>query len=239
MSPLSKYFLSFLAAVPFLAGFPVEAGESPMRVACLGDSITSGAKVNAAAESYPVKLQALLGADFEVKNFGRAGATMMRIGKPNAFQELPPTAAFAPQIVIVDFGINDTRGGDVNYWGHVDEFDTDTKALLTQLLDLPTKPAVLLCLPTANQADLPGMPDERKQSVAERLPRLVEVRQRLQKLAKDLANSRLSVIDLDAVTANRPELFNVDGVHLKAEGYNLLAETLAPHVRDAAATAPK
>lgn len=235
MLPLSKHLRpAFLSALPLYFTALAIAGEMPVRVACLGDSITAGAKVNAATESYPAKLQALLGAGFQVKNFGLGGATMIRVGKPNAFQELAPATAFAPEIIIVDFGINDTRSRDANYWGHIGEFDADAKALLTQLLNLPTKPALVLCLPTANQGDLPGMPPERKANVAERLPRLVEVRQKLRDLAKELPGRRVTVVDLEAVTANRPELFNADGVHFRAEGYNLLAETLAPRVREVA-----
>ncbi len=208
------------------------AGEPPLNVACMGDSITAGAKVNSAKESYPAQLQSILGpAAFTVKNFGIGGATMIRRGKPTAFQELAPITAFQPDIVIVNFGINDTRSRDADYWSHFDEFPGDTRTVLTQLLDLKNRPAVILCLPTANMADLPGMPDDRKQNVAERLPRLVEVRQKLRDLAKEFSNRNVKLVDLEAVTKDHPELYNVDGVHLNAAGYKLLAETLAPYVR--------
>ena len=110
-----------------LTAIAAHAAE-PIRVACLGDSITAGAKVKAATESYPAQLQQMLGAGFVVKNFGTGGATLWHGGKPNAFQQLPDATAFAPQLAIVMFGINDTRGRDVNYWGHFAEFDTDAKA---------------------------------------------------------------------------------------------------------------
>jgi acyl-CoA thioesterase I len=230
--PASLLILTLLASV---AAGPARGAE-PIRVACLGDSITAGAKVNAATESYPVQLAKLLGAGFTVKNFGLGGATMIRRGKPNAFMELPGAKTYLPQIAIVDFGINDTRSRDADFWSHFSEFPAAAQEVVKTLLDLPTKPAVILCLPTANIADLPGMPEERKGSVAERLPRLVEVREKLRAVATGFPDPRVTIVDLNAVTAEHPEWFNVDGVHLKPEGYKLLAETLVPAVREAAKT---
>lgn len=200
--------------------------SAPIRIACLGDSITEGAQVDARMESYPARLQEMLGDQFLVKNFGAGGATLWHGGKPNAFQQLPPVRAFAPQIAILAFGINDTRGRDVDYWDHFPEFPADADRLLTELLDLPASPRILLCLPIANFADLPGMPDERKENVAERLPRLVLVREKLREIAGEFADRAVTLCDLHAVTENRPDVFAVDGVHLKAAGYRLLAETI-------------
>lgn len=208
---------------------------APVRVACLGDSITAGEKVDAATESYPARLQALLGGGFEVKNFGMGGATFWQGGKPNAFQQLPGATAFAPQIAIVMFGINDTRSRDVPYWAHFAEFEADAGKMLETLLELPTKPRVLLCLPTENYADFPGMTKDRRESVAERLPRLVEVRKKVTALAARYAARGVTLVDLHAPTVGRPEVYDPDGVHLNAAGYRLLAETLAPVVVKTAA----
>jgi lysophospholipase L1-like esterase len=220
--------LIFLAATTLTLALRAE----PVRVACLGDSITAGAKVNAATESYPAQLQQMLGEGFAVKNFGAGGATLWHGGSPNAFQQLPAAKTFAPQIALVNFGINDTRSRDVDYWAHFPEFEADARKLLDELLALPTKPIVFLCLPTANFADLPGMPDERKASVAERLPRLVEVRTKLRALAASLDPARVRLVDLNVVTEKQPDVFNLDGVHLRPAGYRLLAETLRPLVAD-------
>ncbi len=205
-----------------------------VRVACMGDSITAGARVDAATQSFPAQLQQMLGAGYEVKNFGLGGATMMRVGRPNAFQELPAAKAFLPQVVVFNFGINDTRNSDVKYWEHFAEFEGDAKTLLGELLALSSQPRILLCLPTANFADLPGMPAERKANVAERLPRLALVRAKLKEVAGVLdegaMKGRVRVVDLEVPTRAKPEVFNVDGVHLKAEGYKLLAEVLKPEI---------
>jgi lysophospholipase L1-like esterase len=70
--------------------------------------------------------------------------------------------------------------------------------------------------------------------VAERLPRLVEVRAKIADIAKRHAKRGVELVDLHAATEKRPEVFDVDGVHLNAAGYKLLAETLRPHVEAAA-----
>lgn len=209
---------------------PQARAESPIRVACIGDSLTAGAKVKAATESYPARLQEMLGAGYLVKNLGLGGATMIRKGSPNIFKELPAAKEFQPQIAIVNFGINDTRSRDVSFWSHFDEFPGDAKAALTELLDLPSQPFVLLCLPTAIFADLPGQADDRKENVGERQPRLAEVRAKLREIAASFAGRRIEVVDLFAATEKHPEIADLDGIHLNAAGYRLMAETLRPHV---------
>ena len=54
------------------------APERKIRVACVGDSITFGARVeDRKINSYPAVLGRLLGARYEVRNFGCSGATFM------------------------------------------------------------------------------------------------------------------------------------------------------------------
>lgn len=220
----------------FLLGSFLRADESkpgPIRVACLGDSITFGAKADPKTESYPAQLQEMLGERCVIKNFGVGGATMMRRGKPNAFQQLLKAKEFQPQLVIVGFGINDTRSRGVDYWNHFSEFVPDATALLEEIVSWPSHPRVLLCLPITNYADLPGMPEERKQNNSERVPRMAEVRSKLNEVAARFADRGVTVIDLCEPTKNRPELYDTDGVHMKAAGYRLVAETLRPAVEKA------
>jgi acyl-CoA thioesterase I len=224
------FFFAFLLASPTHAD---EANPAQVRIACLGDSITYGAKADPKTESFPAQLQQMLGGQCIVKNFGVGGATMMRRGKPNAFQQLPKAKEFAPQLVIVGFGINDTRSRGVDYWNHFSEFVPDAKALLEEITNWPSKPRVLLCLPITNYTDLPGMPEERKENNAERVPRMTEVRTKLKEVAARFAGRSVDVIDLGEPTKNRPELYDTDGVHMKAAGYRLVAETLRAPVENA------
>lgn len=209
---------------------PLQA-DDPIRVACLGDSITHGARVKPATESYPARLQQFLGSRYLIRNFGVSGATLWHGGRPTAFGQLSPAAAFSPHLVIVMFGVNDTRSEGVDYWEHFDEFESDARKLLEALRAFPERPRVLLCTPTAHFADLPGMTAERRTSVALRMPRLLEVRAKIMRLAQEYIDHGVKPVDLHAVTAAHREGFDSDGVHLNAAGYTLLAETLLPHVK--------
>ena len=57
------------------------SGTPPIKVACLGDSITLGVGLaKPDSESYPAQLQKMLGQEFEVRNFGFEGATVTHDG---------------------------------------------------------------------------------------------------------------------------------------------------------------
>lgn len=57
------------------------AAEAPVKVACIGDSITYGLGLeDRDRDSYPAQLQRLLGAEYQVGNFGKSGATLLRHG---------------------------------------------------------------------------------------------------------------------------------------------------------------
>jgi len=221
---------ALLRSFALLVSMAFAANAEPIRVACIGDSLTAGAKVNAATESYPAQLQGMLGNAYNVKNFGKGGATMIRKGKPNAFQVLPEVTTYQPNIAIVDFGINDTRSRDVDFWSHFDEFPADAKAFLQTLFDLPSKPAVILCLPTAIFADLPNQAQDRKDINGERQPRLVELRAKLREVAASFAGKKITIVDLFQATEKHPEIADLDGVHFNKDGYRLMAETLKPVV---------
>jgi lysophospholipase L1-like esterase len=231
---ISSHLVSRLLAVllALSASFTGRAAEV-LRIACLGDSITHGARVKPATESYPARLQEMLGAGVAVKNFGVSGATMWHGGRPNAAAQLPRATEFAPHVAIVMFGVNDTRSEGVEYWAHFGEFEADAAQVIDALLALPTQPRVLLCTPTAHFTDLPGMTDERKASVALRMPRLLEVRAKVDALARRYAGRGVELVDLHAVTAGFREGFDADGVHLNLAGYRRLAETLLPRVEAA------
>ena len=211
--------------------------EMPCRVACVGDSLTAGAMAPP-NESYPAQLGRMLGAGYDVKNYGKGGATLWHGGSPNAAQELPVVTAYAPNVAVVMFGINDTRSRDVKYWDHFGEFEADYAKIIEALLALPSKPRVLLCLPTALHNDLPNQAADRVANVTERLPRLEEVRAKVQALGAKYQAQGVEVVDLYAVTKDHPEDGAPDGVHLKAPGYKRLAEALKPRVEAAAKAGP-
>ena len=127
-SPLITLLLFALA----LASFAAE----PLRVACVGNSITYGYGLsNPATESYPAQLQTLLGQNYNVRNFGYSGATLLSRGhRPYIQQEAYKNAlAFKPDIVVIHLGINDT---DPRNWPFFrDDFTKDYIALIRAFKD--------------------------------------------------------------------------------------------------------
>ncbi len=124
--------------------------SAPIKVACIGDSITAGYKLqNASRDSYPAQLQTLLGDGYQVKNFGRSGSgvylsTMRGPQEKRAYrhhQQHREALAWQPDILICNLGINDLQdyaklGGET--------FRQDYQALIQDYLALPTKPSIYL-----------------------------------------------------------------------------------------------
>jgi hypothetical protein len=73
MNPGSLAVIGLFALCLGFASSPSSAATpaAPIKVACIGDSITEGAGLsNPALESYPARLQRLLGAGYIVRNYG-------------------------------------------------------------------------------------------------------------------------------------------------------------------------
>ena len=77
---------------------------------------------NREQKAYPVVLQRLLGKGYQVENFGKPGATLLRRGHRPYFAQPEFRAAlqFRPDIAVIHLGINDT---DPRNWpNYRDEF---------------------------------------------------------------------------------------------------------------------
>jgi lysophospholipase L1-like esterase len=128
-----------------LACGPVAA--APIRVACVGDSITEGAGLgNPSVESYPARLQRLLGTNYTVRNFGVSGRTLLKKGdfpywKEPAFKQ---SHDFAPDVVIIKLGSNDAKPYN---WKYGSEYVSDYEELIASYASLPSAPRILLGTP--------------------------------------------------------------------------------------------
>ena len=122
-----------LFCIALIAPMLLEAQDKAeaIKVACVGNSVTFGyGHKNPAATSYPTKLQQMLGDDYEVRNFGYSGATLLSKGH-RPYINLPEYKAaldFCPDIVIIHLGLNDT---DPRNWpNYRDEFWGDYTAII-------------------------------------------------------------------------------------------------------------
>lgn len=110
----------------------------PVRLACVGDSIT------ACADCWPAHLAQWLGPEWQVGCFGQGGGTVLEAGDyPYAKLKLPEVLAFAPDAVVVVLGTNDSKPR--HYYRRA--FMRDYRRMLEQLAGLPHPPRVWIGLP--------------------------------------------------------------------------------------------
>lgn len=123
------------------------AKDPIIKVACIGNSITYGATIpNREKNSYPAQLQAYLGENYEVRNFGVNGSTALNKGdypyiQTDAYRE---SHKFHPDIVLIKLGTNDTKPQN---WKYQQEFIADYQSLIDSYKNLDSHPRVILLTP--------------------------------------------------------------------------------------------
>jgi len=204
---------------------PAANPPAVVRIACVGDSITYGyGLVRRDTDSYPAVLARTLGPRYTIGNFGVSGATLLKKSRLPYWDQpaFRAASAFQAQIVVIKLGTNDAAS--LNWQAHGSEFAADAAALLAHFKNLPTKPALWVCLPVPVFGPGRVMIDG---------PR-PEVRRILADAAK-IAGAH--VIDTFTPFIGHAEMF-ADGLHPDAAGHALLAKTVADALIAAGATAP-
>ncbi len=146
-----KKFLKnlFTAALLLCIAPSLFAQRQPVRIACVGNSITYGYGVSPRNKnSYPAQLQAMLGDGYKVENFGVSGRTLLRKGnlpywKEQAYHE---ALVFNPNIVFIMLGTNDSKKINRPFFN---EFEQDYSDLIDSFRALPVHPRVIMLLPIA------------------------------------------------------------------------------------------
>lgn len=115
------------------------AAPVPVKLACIGNSITAG--------GYPAKLATRLGAGFQVQNSGVSGTTLLKRGdKPYWTQgKLGEVFTFKPDIITIKLGTNDSKSQN---WAFKADYAKDLAALVDTLRTISSKPQIWLCLPS-------------------------------------------------------------------------------------------
>ena len=207
------------------------SGAGPLpgrkRVACIGDSITFGAGTKPREQfSYPAQLSAMLGDDYEVRNFGVGSSTLLMAGdKPYGKQpQFQAALDFDPDIVVVMLGVNDTCGSPRGNWEKSAAFLGDARELL-HAFQRPGR-RVIIALPTPMLPTTPGLKPERKADLEARRPRLEQVRDWWREAA---GTEHAEVVDLS--TSLEPDTrFVTDGVHPTAAGYTKVAQSVKEQI---------
>ncbi len=177
----------------------------PIRVACIGDSITRGTE-------YTLDLWALIGPDYVIGDFGVGGATVSLHSEAAYMNKTACETAkeFQPDMVFVMLGTNDA---DKTLNETTQEFVADYITLLETFEELPTKPEMYLMMPPPiynTSLNLSG------ELFAERV----------QPGIREVANQTgLPLIDAYTPLLGNPDLF-IDGVHPTAAGAQKIAEAV-------------
>lgn len=126
----------------------ISCQKEPVRVACVGDSITYGHGIaDRGHDTYPAILDSLLGDGYDVRNFGISGRNLINRGdypymKEQIFQD---ALDFMPDIVTITLGTNDSKPQN---WIFSQDFKDDMKLMIDSFKALESAPEIWLCLPT-------------------------------------------------------------------------------------------
>lgn len=218
---LAALFTSLLCAA---------SGSAQLRIACLGDSITFGARIaDRQSSSYPAQLSSLRPAD-EVRNFGVGGATLLlRADRPYArTAAMRDALAWRPDVAVVLLGTNDTCQSERRpNWGEGRDLEDDAAALVERLRRALPAIRVILATPTRMFPSQPGLTDDRRDDLRARSPRVDVVAGALQRAAD---RAGVEYLELRSALLERDV---VDGVHPGPFG----AEKIARRVDEALSTA--
>ncbi len=207
----TRFYVLLFCALTFSTALPVAA--QVIRVACIGDSITEGAGVdNPTVNAYPIVLGRLLGTNYQTRNFGVGGRTLLRRGDYPYWNETAFRNAtnYLPNIVTIKLGTNDSKPQN---WRFKDQFGSDLRDMIDVFANLPSHPRVIVCLPVpAYGLQFDINPDIIKNEI---IPIIKEV-------AKQ---KKIMTVDLYTALSGRPELFP-DLIHPNAAGAAIIATTL-------------
>ncbi len=194
--------ISGVAAYTF---FAISTIHHPIRVACVGDSITQGS-------GYPAKLQTLLGSNYTVRNFGVSGSTVSLDSirpymNQSAFRKAED---FNPEIVVIMLGTNDANP-DISY--SEENFEADYIQLVNsfeelkgdQLIWVVKSPPIFSINSSYNNTYLANIV----------LPHIDNVANQMD----------LPTVDVFNAFGNRSDYF-MDGVHPNADGAGLIASNI-------------
>ncbi len=181
----------------------------PIRVACLGTSIT----LFSGKTSYPSQLQEILGNAYEVMNFGKSGTTVLNNSvwsyrRSNEYRQAVQSGA---DVFIIELGTNDSKS---DIWENRVNFIASYELLLDTLLHLPSSPAVFICLP--GKAFTHGFGIDSTVLQSDIIPAISGI----------AYQKGINLIDLYSTSKSKRNLFP-DGIHPDSAGCHLIAEKVA------------
>lgn len=210
------------------------------RIACCGDSITFGLAATGTDKSYPSVLQTLLGDKYDVRNYGKSGATVIddyevvpdRYSPYVKAAEYEAALNFNPNTVVLMLGMNDgnpthhfnsENGGKISD-GYLRLYKRTLEGMLQSFKALPTRPKLYL-------AQITAMKRVVCESFSEKYVNdFTDNLKKLRKLQTELAADNRIVL-IDTLSEMQAEEYYADGCHLTDDGYARLAEIICKALR--------
>ncbi len=122
------------------------SAADPVKVACVGDSITIGYGLADGSQAYPGQLGRILGEGFDVRNCGVIRATYLDASDKPYKSDPMYTAVlnWKPDYIFITLGANDTKAAN---WRHEANFVADVKSMIAGFRGANPEVKVYICLP--------------------------------------------------------------------------------------------
>ena len=195
--------------------------DAPVKVACIGDSITYGYGITDwSKNNYPVVLQHLLGEEYLVQNFAVSGCCVHdNADYPyRALQHHQNSIAYDADIIVFMMGSNDTK--PENWFGEeafktalIDLLDDYTQGSKNPLIYICTTPACFFIGDSHSELTNFGL----RPAYADMIANITL------EVAEELG---YPTVDIHNLTAENPQWFEGDGVHPNNDGAAAIAEAV-------------
>lgn len=213
---ISVTLFLLLAVVSGGVSFAVAA---PIRISCVGDSITYGIIPHHWHNAWPAVLGRILGHHYKTLNCGHSGATMLKKGDLPYWKqpEFKRAIHFKPNIVIIMLGTNDTKPWNWNKHGK--DFEANTISMINLFKHLPTHPKVYICYP----------PKILKRSYG--ITEANMVHGVIPAIKKAARKTHTPIINVFGKLPGKPKYYDPDGVHPNIRGEAIMAHIIARAIR--------
>ncbi|RAI86969.1 GDSL-type esterase/lipase family protein [Algoriphagus yeomjeoni] len=206
-----------LVLLALLALNSISLAQAPIKIACVGNSITQGPGRDN-PDSWPLQMQAILGDAYEVGNFGVSGRTLLRKGDYPFWNEpqFQQVKDFKADILIIMLGTNDSKPQN---WQYASEFRKDYLDMIAEFkATMPADGKVYVVMPVPVTRENFGI-----------RPVVMNNEQRM--MIIDIAlDSGSELIDLYTPFMGHEDLLP-DGVHPNTEGLGIMAKVVARAIR--------
>jgi lysophospholipase L1-like esterase len=204
-----------ICAILLVFGYEAFAQEA-VKVACVGNSITEGPG-RAHRDSYPLRMQKILGKKYEVINFGIGGRTLLKEGDYPYWEEpqFEAVKTFAPDILVIKLGTNDSKPQN---WKYKDDFlDNYVEMIESFKKSMPESGKIYVCLPVPVFKTNFGITEE------------IIVNEMVPLIRQAAAKTGAVLIDLHEPLLPHGKLF-ADGVHPNKRGNRIMAKVVAKEI---------